>query len=392
MTDAGGASLTDAGVSATLDSGTLSMPDAGTPFDAGRDLKSNPTLAAIANNTALDLGRYACNSPTDNGGGCGAITDYSGFVYDRTGHQMLMFGGGHAGAYGNEVEIFDFNTLAWVPAYTATLCANQTPENFDPDTASWKDNHAPLARHTWDTMGVTMVNGRRSLVILTSGGLSAETCHGGAQTFPPLQTRTMWFDIEAKTWSYGRTKPDENWYYATAGEADPVSGKMLDFGEYGLKTYDPATDTVTQVMQDPASSYDAAHRGYSNNLVYFPPNDHFYYFMRGAVTYVWELSFDRAKNSVLIKELTTAGAPASQEDGWAYDSKNHVIGGGVLNNTFYAFDPATNTWDSKVMQVVSADGETPGNVVFHALDYDPVDNVYVFLSDPHRRTWAYRYK
>ncbi len=114
--------------------------------------------------------------------------------------------------------------------------------------------------------------------------------------------------------------------------------------------------------------------------------------MRGAVTYVWELCFDRAKNSVLIQELTTVGAPASQEDGWAYDSKNHVIGGGVLNNTFYAFDPATNTWDSKVMQVVSSDGETPGSEVFHALDYDPVDNVYLFLSDPHRRTWAYRYK
>lgn len=42
--------------------------------------------------------------------------------------------------------------------------------------------------------------------------------------------------------------------------------------------------------------------------------------------------------------------------------------------------------------------ETPGNTIgtlaYHAIDYDPVDAVFVFITDytSGRRVWAYRYK
>lgn len=365
--------------------------DAG-PGDAGpASPKANPTLLGIAENTALDLGKYRCDQPADNPGGCNAITDYGRFNYDPVAHQLLMFGGGHAGAYGNEVERFDFATLQWSATYKATLCADQTPANFDPDTASWKDNGAPLARHVWDMMTIADVAGRRSLVILTSGGLGAETCNPGpAQTFPPLQTRTMWFDIEAKKWTFGRTMPDKHWYYATAGETDPVSGKQVVFGDDGVKLYDPAADSVTDLAFDPASKFDRGHIGYSNNLVYYPPTDRFYYFARGEATLVFELVLDRARSSVTVSELTTTGAGPTDETGWAYDSKNKVIGGGIRAGVFSAFDPATRSWDRPTMKVAS-DGGVPDSVVFHALDYDPVDDVYVFLNTE-KRTWAYRYR
>lgn len=243
-------------------------------------------------------------------------------------------------------------------------------------------------------MVVAMVGGRRSLVILTSGGLTAETCHqGAAQVFPQLQTRTQWYDIEAKTWTFGQTKPDDHWYYATAAETDPVSGLVLIFGSNGLQLYDPAADSITPATIDPASKYDVAAVGYSNNLVYFPPTDCFYYFERSATaTGVVQLVLNRAAKTVLITQLNTVGAPASGESGWAYDSKRQIIGGGIANDVFSAFDPATSTWDSRAMQISSSAGETPNTVVFHALDYDPVDDVYVFLSEPHRRTWAYKYR
>ena len=357
------------------------------------DIRINATLSAIAVNTALDLGPYTCAQPSDNPGGCGAITDYSRFNYDPIGHQLLMFGGGHAGAYGDEVEVFDFATLGWSAAYSATLCSAMTPANFDGATASWIDAHAPLARHVWDNMVVANVGSRRTLMIMTTGGLTPETCHEGpAQTFPELHARISWYDIEAKTWTFGQTDPGAHWYYATASENDPVSGLVLNFGGDGPHFYDPVLDMVEDLAIDPSSSFNGDHLGYSNNLIYFPPNDRFYYITRGHPVGVFELAVNRVTRSVVVRELTTPNPPEGEETGWAYDSENQVIGGGITNNTFFAYDPIANTWDAQTMQITSSASEVPNNVVFHALDYDPVDGVFLFLSEPHRRTWAYRYR
>jgi hypothetical protein len=58
-------------------------------------MAQNPFLTGLQPNTALDLGAYQCSQP-DSGvclTNCRTITDYSGFVYDPTGQQMVMFGG-----------------------------------------------------------------------------------------------------------------------------------------------------------------------------------------------------------------------------------------------------------------------------------------------------------
>jgi len=38
------------------------------------------------------------------------------------------------------------------------------------------------------------------------------------------------------------------------------------------------------------------------------------------------------------------------------------------------------------------DGD-PGTQSFHAIEYDPINNVYIFITDPwsNKRTWVYRY-
>ena len=64
---------------------------------------------------------------------------------------------------------------------------------------------------------------------------------------------------------------------------------------------------------------------------------------------------------------------------------NRIIGGGIYKGKFYAFDPLTKRWTSQTIQ-----GGSPGSMVYHAIDYDPVDNVFIFISGRH--TWAYRYK
>ena len=132
--------------------------------------------------------------------------------------------------------------------------------------------------------------------------------------------------------------------------------------------------------------------GYSNNLVYFPPNDRFYYLTRGEPVGVLEIAFDRAAMSATVTRVDVPDPPNNpNETGWAYDDEHQIIGGGVAGGQFLAFDPAAKTWTARTMTVDSADAAVP-DLAFHALDYDPVDGVFLWLSAPDRRTWAYRFE
>jgi hypothetical protein len=353
----------------------------------------NPTLQAIPGNTALDLGPYVCDQPADNPGGCAHITDYGKLVYDATAHQVLMWGGGHAGNYASNVMRFDLQTLAWGSENDSTTCANQVADNFDPVTASWKDTQSPTARHTWDMMSIAEVNGARSLVILTSGGIGGyESCNPSPGEPVPASGKPMSYGIDAKAWSFGTTAADTLWYYASAQETDPVSGQVLVLATWpSLELYDPDSGEVANVDAD-FSAIDVNDLGYSNNLVYFPPSDRFYYLTRNTPVGVYEVAFDRDAMTATIVEVATSDAPDNpNETGWAYDATHEIIGGGVIDGKFLAFDPVTKSWVARTMVVDSPDGATP-DVAFHALDFDPVNGVFLFVSQTSPRTWAYRFE
>jgi hypothetical protein len=114
-----------------------------------------------------------------------------------------------------------------------------------------------------------------------------------------------------------------------------------------------------------------------------------YYFERYSQR-VFELNLNRSNVSLsTITRLDTTGTPPpTGEMGFAYDSTNQIIGGGPRANTFYAYNPLAKAWSSNVVQ-----GGAPGSLAFHAIDYDPGNNVFVFVTDSvsGRKTWAYRY-
>lgn len=136
-----------------------------------------------------------------------------------------------------------------------------------------------------------------------------------------------------------------------------------------------------------------AELGYANNMVYAPETDRMYYFARGAKTRVYELALDRAawKTSTLT-ELVGSEGPASPETGYAHDTVNHLIGGAVVDGKFSAFDPKTKSWSTVVMNTEPA-GAKIGTMAFHEIAFDPIDGVYVFVTDyaSGYRVWAYRH-
>lgn len=367
-----------------------SVPDAG-PF------MPNPKLTDLANETAIDLGQFACTQvPGEDPALCRRATDYSGMVYDPHHHAVLSFGGGHSTTMTDSVHVLELNSdLAWRDAYPPTPCSAMTSSNLDAVNGAWKAGGdgpypRPVSTHTYDFL---VVPPELDELIMIGRTFTGGYCNPVGND---IGGKVAHFDRVRQSWSFSATADGDSYEFGTdlpATEADPVSGEIVIFGRGGLSLYDPATRVLAHVADSLADedgdSVDLGGAGYANHLVYFPPDDRFYFFVRGEPVQVFALHLERDDpESSTLEKLTTNGPSSSHaEPGYDYDAVNHVIGGAVHDSAFYAFDPATRSWTKHEMR-----GGDPGSQAFHALVYDPVNNVFVFVTDydSGSRTWAYR--
>jgi hypothetical protein len=302
---------------------------------------------------------------------------------------------------------FRFTNLTWSALFPPTPCANMTPSNLDRTNGAWTTGPSgpfprPVSRHTYDELVAPA--GRGEFLVMAE-------CNGGQQICPQgfdfstsdpffMSARVAHYGFQSGAWTFSSTAacgevPAGGQSYSSM-EYDPVSGLIIILGRFGISTYDPNTRVKVRYvrgdwgeLKDSAGNFlaDGALNGWCN-LVYYPPFQRFYYMDRGySPLRVWELQLNRANwaQSTVSQIATTGTPPPSNESGFDYDSRNQIIGGGVANSKFYAFDPKTKAWTEKTIQ-----GGAPGSVAFHALAYSPVDNVFLFLT-PARHTWAYRY-
>jgi hypothetical protein len=210
-------------------------------------------------------------------------------------------------------------------------------------------------------------------------------------TAPPKASH---YNFRTRTWSFHAAEGGHQWPGAAY---DPVSNKIVLLGLAGLDIYDPVSKTKIRAIdlnsvyavKDEQGNATQSMLRYNNNLVYFPPNRKLYYFEALSAT-VFELTLDRSdfRRSSIVRLNSSGRPPPTSEVGYAYDSVNKVIVGGPVSNTFYAYDPSSKSWTTHVVK-----GGKPGSIAFHAIDYDPVNNVFIFVTDNAggRRTWAYRH-
>jgi len=349
----------------------------------------NPDLAALGDNTALDLGSYGCRDRvSEEALHCELITDYSRLNYDPYQHRVLLFGGGHAATGRTDVDVLNLETLAWSSLYPSMTCDEVAANNIDPRGFHVATGH-PAARHTYDQSVIVELGGVGRLLLMSTEGF-AGYCH--QYNAPMNGIPSLSLAAGNITWAYG-AEFAAPWSYADAAEFDPVSGMVImigstiNAGEGGMWIFNPETSAVVTFVDS------VGYFGLSANLVYYPPNGNMYLFAAGQND-VREVVLDRSDWSRTTSTLlTVTGDVPASPTGFAYDSQNQVIGGGINNNRFYTFDPIARAWQSELM-VVASNGATPGVVLFHVLDYDVLDNVYIFIADGSdgRRTWAYRYR
>ena len=336
--------------------------------------------------TAVNLGRYECTDLSGSAYPCQTIYDYSRFVYDRAGRQLLWFGGGIHGTSRTDVAVFSLETLRWDSAYEPTPCSEQIPENADLESGAWTSTGHPMSRETFDML--VMAENTGDLVMLTYNP-PAHDCEPWPADAPNLEQvpgRIAHYAPATRSWRFSSAVAN-TWPMDAAAEYDPESGLVLVLGPHDLWTYDPVTEQVELRFQ-----FEVGERiGYSAELVYFPPTGHFYYFTRTG--FLFELTVDRSNwgNSSLI-EITDASGdlPAAEAKGWAYDAARQTIGGGIRNSVFYELETETHVWTAT--SLTSATGEGPGSLAFFTLDYAAEPGMFLFFTDYPSgwATWAFR--
>jgi hypothetical protein len=366
------------------DRSAVAIGGAGGGGGSSPDPSSSP--GDLAPNTGLNLGRYECTDLAGSAHPCQTINDYSRFVYDDSRAQLLWFGGGNRATSRTDVSAFSLRTLTWQSAYLPTPCADMVPENADLTAGAWTTTGHPMSRQTFDML--VMADSTHELVLLTynAPGMDCGAWPVGAPNLDAVPGRVAHYDPDTRAWRFSAAAADL-WPMDAAAEYDPESGLILVLGTQDLWTYDPVSELAQHRL-----SFDLGQRfGYAAELVYFPPTRRFYYFTRDGL--VFEITVDRQDwGATSIVEITDASGalPAADAKGWAYDTVNQVIGGGVRDSVFYQFEPATRVWTAS--EIMSETGARPGNVAFFTLAYAAQASVFLFFTDYDSgwATWAYR--
>ena len=359
-------------------------------LSAAEPLRPHPRLQQLGPNQALDLGRYECPTDEDRDESrCETITDYSGLVYHPGRHQLMLFGGGHAATYRDDVELFDLASLTWRSAYPPTPCEDRRLDNVDVEAGRWISSNHPIARHSYDLLAVAGEPAELFLFARVQG--RGRGCHHLPEDKPYViaEGRVAAYDPQARTWRYTATPALG---FAFAAETDPVSGRVLLVDRRSLRTFDPASGRMTLQRK---LGFPAMQAGRS--LVYFPPLDRFYYMVQGGrargevLEGVYEIIPNRTNWSDSRIRRMKVESPGETGHAWAYDPVHELIGGGVHRGRFHAFDPRERRWYVSVIKTDS--GHEVGAVSNYTLAFDPVNGVYVWRSDgpSGQRTWAYRW-
>ena len=331
------------------------------------------------------------------------ITDFSGFHYCSAVDSLLLFGGGNAATPEDVVLRFPIEALKWSGDYTATpkstmLQLQDGKYRYLTKNKFWSAPGAvppirPVSRHTYSGFIWSEAIRRMVLPMQNGGtyyGFSNETVGGTVAEYDPV-TRT-WEDTGVDGC------PGE-----LAFCEDPVSGVIVAHSSEMFRVYDPRRRVWTANLPNGTPNF-----GYAANLVYYPPNDRFYYISRNIdpnvrSVRVWEYELDRRRLRPIYRVPIGANGGEPMPTNWrpspkggitgtafAYDAKNKLIVGGLFDGTMLGFRPngdGTGTW-------LQHPAPEATQQTFYCMDYVPRIDTHLLICEVHgkgKRTFAFRW-
>jgi hypothetical protein len=341
----------------------------------------NPTLKNIPENTWYKIG----SNPEIPVG----ILAFSGMVYDDVNHKILLFGGGHADYWGNEVYQFDFSTLVWKKLYEPDPCSDYRTENYDDIGRPGMLIHTgrPFSRHSYDQMA--FISHLNRLFVHSGFYLWNRDCMIDPRTIETSVLDDTWlFDPASLTWHYrSPTTGGPGPSLGTASAYDPITKKVYFLhGGSGARTlyaYTAETNTWQTVSENPSLV------GHEYPMVYNSKNRSFDLVTSDGK--VWRYYIDQ--NEWISKIPPQSISLDSQ--GLAYDRVHDLLIAYIQN--FDGTDEKLLIYDWNTNQWIQPNPRTrPGArwPIWPHFIYDPIDSVFiaVIYGADGFETWAYKYK
>lgn len=301
------------------------------------------------------------------------IENWSGGTWDSRRDRLVIFGGGHNGYGGNEIFVFDLNTLAWERLTDPTPFSKRSP--------AWKNgDETPISRHTYG--GLAYVEPLDRMFVF---GGAPDSEHGGAGV------RGTWmFSFTDLVWEL-RTMVDEPPSKAEDNAIyDPVTKRVLyHFGTTpsGWAAYEYEANTWTALNAI----------GTNGGVVTVIPGERRFIveFGRGNVDGYnrWNLDSPTLERDV----VSTTGArdmEAAANPGTVYDPTTDRIVSWSGGTTVYSLDVDTNVWEAH--PAAGTNLVDPGPVdaaggTYGRFQYSATYNVFVTVDSVSENVFVYRF-
>ncbi len=398
--DAGQGAAADGGV-ALCGSGVLSADEqllVNLPADSWYDVKGSSFLGS---------GVCLEGQPWSATDGCAAvIIAWSGGAYDPVHDKMLIWGGGHADYWGNEVYSFDPATFLWK--------RETTPSDVTTSSDVCKDPYfdgKPASRHTYDGLAyLTHANRFWSW----GGGIA------GTGNCPGVPTLTWTLDLDTQSWTNmlpagSFDSGASGFMYSAASAYDPATGKVFMQDSGGLSVYDYDANSWA-IVQDFGSPPEWPRYEEGGDKTAAVDTQRHLFFTFGQGDY---FVFDIGANRIVTDDWITTGGGAFDNSGQAAGSStlgqlypNEVIqtgGGDVIGadapgvdydpradalvawkgGAPYVLDLSKKVWTTK--SAVGALAAPSQNGVYGRFRYIPKYNVFILVNGPNDDVTFYKH-
>ncbi|MEM6990382.1 MAG: MYXO-CTERM sorting domain-containing protein [Myxococcota bacterium] len=297
-----------------------------------------------------------------------AIGAWSGGALDTTRGRLIVWGGGHGDYKGNEVYVFDMQTLAWERVWGPSADA-QIPEG---GTHEQYDDGTPGSRHTYS--GLTYVPPPHDALV-SMGGSLWQTGFYGAGTWS--------FSFDVGEWTRLTDGPAESGF-GDPSVYDPETGTIFRRGNQRMLQFDPIADVYTERAASDGGFWA------SNVSAALDPEARTMVILGDGRLDLYHLDTDTYE-----QDVTLAGAGVSEllgdaSPGVGYDSQQGriVAWGGGLN---------VYTLDLEALSFAEFEGAgddpgaiTPSGGAFGRFRYVPSRNVFVSVNDVDENVFVFR--
>jgi hypothetical protein len=337
------------------------------------------------------------------------VTAWGGGAYDSVNDRMIIFGGGHADSFVNNVFAFDLGPAKWVrfsemPAALNTMdnptgayadkrletCGLYpredvttlnipdewlTPSGYvmkerceEPSIIAQMDDQQPRSTHTYGNVAFSPTTKRFYNLGSSAGYPSAQA----------TSNRTSAFDFETRTWS----RKADNVHIAIGGaSATDGRGHIFYLSQYDASEYDPVADTWASLPSG------ADTQSYYSGAAVDTKRDRLVLTSDGQNIQTFNLG--EAGKPRIASVTQGLSAPISSALAFEYDSKRDRYFAWAGGRTMYWLNPDTATWTT-----TTATNEDPGgmpvNGCFGKLRYSKTYDVFVLIRAANAKVILYK--